>query len=147
VYTEGKRTRDKISSNIRETLVQSCSTLIFLWLKYNWIHEGKFGIPCPPHYCACPKQGPGCQSRGLFYVKGVKVKVIIRFAEIGGNVDQHWCRVLNIVVIVFFIFSFDHLTIVKQSLVIHLMACNSFKYWLKCPIIKPETISQLCPSV
>ena len=30
VYTEGKRTRDKISSNIRETLVQSCSTLIFL---------------------------------------------------------------------------------------------------------------------
>jgi hypothetical protein len=30
VYTEGKRTRDKISSNIRVTLVQGCSALIFL---------------------------------------------------------------------------------------------------------------------
>ena len=30
VHTEGKRTRDKISSNFRVTLVQSCSALIFL---------------------------------------------------------------------------------------------------------------------
>jgi hypothetical protein len=57
------------------------------------------------------------------------------------------CRILNIIVFPFFIFSFDLLTIVKQSLVTCLMACNSFKYWLKSPIIKTVTISQLCPSV
>ena len=89
VYTKGKRTRYKISSNIWITNVHSCNALIFLWLKQNWIHDGKFGIPYPPHCCACPKQGPGFQSRDLFYVKGVKVKVIIRFAEIVEIADHH----------------------------------------------------------
>ena len=44
------------------------------------------------------------------------------------------CRALNIDV-----FPFDHLAIVKQSLVLHLVACNSLKfnsiqicYWIKC---------------
>ena len=93
VYTKGKQTRYKISSNIRITNVQSCNALIFLWLKQNWIHDGKLEIPSP-HCCACPKQGPGFQSRGLFYVKGVKVKVIICFAEIGEIVD-HYILLLN----------------------------------------------------
>jgi hypothetical protein len=58
-------------------------------LKQNWIHDGKFGIPYPPHCCACPKQGPGFQSCDLYYVKGVKVKVITRFAEIVEIADHH----------------------------------------------------------
>ena len=155
VYTKGKRTRYKISSNIRITNVQSCNALIFLWLKQNWIHDGKFGIPYPPHCCACPKQGPGFQSRDLFYGKEWRWRWLFALLKLLKlltityyySIFFFLCRTLNIIVFPFFIFSFDLLTIVKQSLVTCLMACNSFKYWLKSPIIKTVTISQLCPSV
>ena len=47
VYTEGKRTRYKISSNIRITNVQSCNALIFLRLKIKLDTWWKTGDPIP----------------------------------------------------------------------------------------------------
>jgi hypothetical protein len=67
----------------------------------------------------------------------VKGKGIIRFVEIGEIVDHHHLLLLNLYFsiygfdyrcISFCLFSFDHLTIVRQSLVLHLVACYSIKY-------------------
>jgi len=155
VYTEGKRTRDRISSNIRITNVQSCSALIF----YDWNKTGYMRRSLGSHprqlVMLVPNKDPDFQVvvcftsrewrwRWLFALLKLVELLTITFYY---SIFIFLCRVLNIVAFPFFIFSFDHLTILKQSLVIHLMACNSFKYWLKSPISKTETISQLYPSV
>ena len=53
----------------------------------------RVGIPLTdltlPHFCACPKQGPGFQISYVI-VNDFRWEVVIRFVDIGGIVDQQF---------------------------------------------------------
>ena len=75
--------------------------------------EGRFGIPLtgltPPHFCACPKPGPGFPTTyvvGLFFFVFFLNEVFFRFVDIGIN-----C--LNVVFIILQVLNHSEITRIK----------------------------------
>ena len=56
--------------------------------------EGRVGIPLTgiilPHFCACPKPGPGFPTLYVVQLVQLRWEMIVRFVDIGG-IDYHHC--------------------------------------------------------
>ena len=69
-----------------------CLHLYCLW-KYNY-QVGRVEFPLtgstPPHFCACPRPGPGASYVMVFFMFiCLRWEVIVGFVDIGGIVDHH----------------------------------------------------------
>ena len=93
------------SLNIEVNIHCSLSNNITLYMPYY--QEGRVGIPYTsltlPHFCACPKPGPGFPKSydvGFFSVQWISLRWegIVSFIDIGG-IDGHHC--LHILFIIF----------------------------------------------
>jgi hypothetical protein len=65
---------------------------LYMYCRWRFSYqEGRLGIPLnrfnPPHFCACPKQGPGFPTS---HVMVFLCSVIVHFVDIGG-IDDHHC--------------------------------------------------------